>query len=316
MYNINSGWGAHFVNALHSIKPTLGKVFFVGDSSTVDIDRVKQTFKVDPDGEVRYFDDLEECLNSGSVVANRGDVILVAPGHTETMTATDITLDIAGVTVIGLGSGSLMPQIVYNNAAAELSVSADNVTLQGLRFTASVTAVAIGIEIEDGVDYTTIRNCVFDTEAAGTDEFNASIHMVNNNTGVVIEDNVFDMGIAGAVAAIHMDADTAKTVIRNNIIRGDYSTACIVGDTTASTNILIEGNLLVNGVGGDINSEPGIELLTGTTGVIRNNMIVANLATLAASIVADACLLFQNYYNEDVSSAGTGGLIGTASAND
>jgi len=87
-----------------------------------------------------------------------------------------------------------------------------------------------------------------------------------------------------------------------------------VGDTTLSTNILISDNLLIQGIGGNIGTEPGIELLTGTTGVIQNNNIVCNLSTMAASIVADQCFYFQNYYNEDVT--GTGAIIGTASAND
>jgi hypothetical protein len=84
----------------------------------------------------------------------------------------------------------------------------------------------------------------------------------------------------------------------------------------APTNILIQGNKLIQGIGGNIGTEPGIELLTGTTGVIADNYIVCNLATLAASVVADTCFLFQNYYNEDVSGAATGGIIGAASAND
>ena len=61
-------------------------------------------------------------------------------------------------------------------------------------------------------------------------------------------------------------------------------------------------------------TEPGIELLTGTTGIIANNYIATNLATIAASIVADGCWLFENYYSEVAPE--TGALIGTASAND
>ena len=38
-------------------------------------------------------------------------------------------------------------------------------------------------------------------------------------------------------------------------------------------------------------------------------------AVMVASIVADTCFLFENYYNEDVN-PGTGALIGTASADD
>lgn len=251
----------------------------------------------------------------GRCTADMGDIIIAMPGHNETITAASaIDLDVAGISLVGIGNGSNMPQIVFNHADATVAVGADNVTIQGMRFTSSITGVVVGVNIEADVDYCTIEGCLFDVDATGTDEFNHSIRMVDGNVGTLVKDNVIHMGLGGAVAAVHMDADTSYTRIVGNYVTGDYSTACIAGDTTLSTNILIGGNLLVQGVGGNIGTEPGIELLTGTTGVIQDNRIVCNLATLAASIVADQCFLFENYYNEDVT--GTGGLIGAVSAND
>jgi len=290
------------------------KVFFVGPSAAAWYGDFINVFGPDSEGGNRVFNDLDTAISDSNVVASRGDVILVLPGYSETITGTDIVVDKAGLSIIGIGQGSLMPTISHNNAVAEVSIAADNVLWKGFRHRADVTSVAIGIEIEDGVDYTAIKDCLFDVVATGTDEFTASIHMVNDNTGTVIEGNTFHMGLAAAVAAIHMDADTADTVIRKNYADGDYSTAVIVGDTTLSTGLLIEDNLLINGLASNIGTEPGIELLTGTTGIIRRNDIVCNLATKAASIVADTCFLFENHYNEDIT--GTGGLIGTASADD
>lgn len=263
----------------------------------------------------RPFADLDYAV--GKTTANNGDIIVLKPGHAETLSAADaIDIDVAGVTVLGLGTGSLRPTFTMDNAAGEITVGADNVTIENIVVNASVTAVLKGINIEDGVDYTTIRGCTFGVDAAGTDEFNHTISFENNNTGAIVENNTIDMGIGGAVAAIIFDADTDKVTIRNNVIRGDYSTANIMGDTTLSTNVLIQNNILENGIGGDLNAQPAIELLTGTYGTIANNYIVCNLATKAASVVADTCLLFENYYNEDISGSSTGGIIGTASADD
>ena len=248
------------------------------------------------------------------VTANQGDMIVLLPDHQETLGTGAVALDIAGVYVLGLGKGDHQPQFNMNHAAAEISITANDITLDNIRFSADVTTVAVAIEIEDGVDYTTIRNCKFDVVTTGTDEFTAAIHLINDNTGTVIENNYFSQGLAAAVAAIHMDADTDNTQILNNRIEGDYSTACIVGDTTLSTKLLIKGNLLMNGIPSNIGTEPGIELLTGTEAIIADNYIVCNLATKAAAIVADTALLFENYYNEDIT--GTGGLIGTVSADD
>lgn len=251
----------------------------------------------------------------GRCTANNGDIIFVKPGHAETIsTAAAIDLDVAGIALIGLGSGDDMPEIEFDNAVATVAIGADNVSVKNIRFNATVTAVAVGVNVEANVDYCTIEDCTFNVDAETTDEFEHSIRLVDGNVGCVIQRNTIHMGLGGAVAAIHLDADTAYTEIRDNYITGDYSTACIVGDTTLSTNILIKGNILVQGIGGNIGTEPGIELLTGTTGVIADNYIVCNLATKAASIVADQCFLFENYYNEDVT--GTGGLIGAVSADD
>lgn len=252
----------------------------------------------------------------GRCTANNGDIIFVKPGHAETLTGTDITVDVAGVTVQGLGTGSAMPQLSHNHADAEVSIAADNVTWAGIRHTADVTAVKVAIEIEDGADYCTVRGCVFDVVATTTDEFLVSVRTNDASNFAVIEDNDIDMGLGGAVAAISFTKDTDGTKVINNRCQGDFSTAVINGITTLSTKLLIRGNVLINGNSGGINTEPGIELVTGSTGTIADNYIVCNLATKAASVVADTCMLFQNYYNEDVSGAATGGIIGAASADD
>ena len=292
--------------------PHPGQVFWVNNSSVLAEGGI--TGSNGNDGTYRKpFSTIDYAI--GKCKANRGDVIYVMPGHSETIVeASAIDFDVAGVKIVGLGHGSKMSEIEFNHASATVAIGADNVVIENMRFNASITTVGAAIIVEDGVDYAVIRGCMFDVDTAGTDEFTDCINFVNDNSYCVVEDNVMDMGIAAAVSAVHMDADTAFISIRRNVIRGDYSTACIRGDTTLSTNVLIEDNLLVNGIGGNLGTEPAIELLTGTHGIIRRNDIVCNLATKAASIVANTCFLFENYYNEDVT--GTGGIIGTASADD
>jgi hypothetical protein len=291
-----------------------GKVFWVNNSSVLAEGGIGGS-NGNPGTYQKPFSTIDYAI--GRCTAGRGDIIMVMPGHVETITAADaILLDVAGVCVIGLGVGSLMPRIDFNNTAATVGVSADNVSIVGIHFRALISAVVVGVNVKADADGVTIENCLFSAETAGTDEFNHSIRFVDGNSRCAVKNCVIDMGIAGAVAGIHLDADTAFMRIEDNVIRGDYSTANIVGDTTLSTNILIKNNLLENGIGGDLGTEPGIELLTGTTGTIADNYIVCNLATKAASIVADTCLLFNNYYNEDISGAATGGIIGTASADD
>lgn len=297
---------------VHETHP--GKVFFVNNSGVLPPAGIAGS-----DGNagtyLRPFATIDYAV--GKCTAGRGDVIMVMPGHSEAISsASAIDLDVAGVALVGLGRGSLMPKIQFDNAAATVAVGADNVTIANIRFTASVTSVAIGVTVEDGADYCSIYDCVFDVDAEGTDEFLHSIQTNDASNNCTISGCRFDMGIAGAVAAIAFIKDTDRTTVEDCIIRGDYSTACINGTTTLSTNLLIRRNVLENGIGGNLGTEPCIELLTGTTGTIADNYCVCNLATKAASVVADTCLLFENYYNEDISGAATGGIIGAASADD
>lgn len=259
----------------------------------------------------RPFADIDYAI--GRCAAGRGDIIMVKPGHTELITAASaIDFDVSGVALIGLGIGDSMPEIQFDHANATVAVGANNCLIRGINFNASVTAVVVGVNVEANINYTTIEGCRFDVDAATTDEFNHAIRLVDGNLGSMIRGNTIHMDLGGAVAAIHLDADTAYTEILDNYITGDYSTACIVGDSTLSTNIRIGRNLLVQGIGGNIGTEPAIELLTGTTGIIHDNYIVCNVANPAASVVADTCFLFENYYTETVSTgdAASGVLIG------
>jgi hypothetical protein len=240
----------------------------------------------------------------GKCTANRGDIVLVAPGHSETISAAAaIDLDVAGVALIGMGSGNKMAQIVFSDAAASVAVGADNVSIFNMRMTASVTGITVGLDIEDGADHCAVKSCVFDVDAAGTDEFLISIRTNDASNNALIEDCRIDMGIAGAESGIAFVKDTAQTTVRDCVIRGDFSTANIKGVTTLSTNLLIEDNLLENGIGGDINAQPVIELLTGSTGTIRRNDILCDTADALAAIVADTCVLFDNKVADAIAAA-------------
>ncbi len=296
-YPYNSG-GFNVTTANSWAETHAGNVFFVDSGHASASDNSSSGMKRKP------FATLDYAI--GRCTASNDDLIVLLAGHAENITAADaIDADVAGITILGVGNGSNMPTITHTVAAGEVTIGAANVTIENVRFNASVTATLKGINVEDGVHYTTIKNCVFGVDAETTDEFNATIYFENDNTGAVIEGNVIDMGIAGAVAGVHADADTDRLTIRNNVIRGDYSTANIVGDTTLSTNILIENNLLENGIGGNLNAQPVIELLTATTGTIRNNEMVCNVASPNDAVVADTCLYFDNSYSETINGNST-----------
>jgi len=312
MLNINAGYGQALFNRM-GIAQKVGKIVVVGSSSIAHYSDYRAMFTMSSaDAQLHFVETVDAAIDK--CTANSGDTIFVLPGHSETITGTGITVDVAGLSIVGLGTGSLIPNIIHNHADAEVSISASNSTWENFRHTADVTAVKVGVEIEDAASYVTVRGCKFDVNLTGTDEFLVSVRTNDASNFAIIEDNDFNMGLGGAVAAISFTKDTEGTIVRGNTAIGDYSTANINGITTLSTNLLIENNLLVNGLTGAVGTEPGIELLTGTTGILRNNQIASNLATIDAAIVADAMMLFENYYCEAVTE--TGALIGTPSVDD
>lgn len=83
----------------------------------------------------------------GRCTANNGDHILVGPGHVESVTSNGaLALDVAGITLIGIGNGSNRPNIRFNGStSARMTVSAANITMRNFMFTGDIDAVTIAI---------------------------------------------------------------------------------------------------------------------------------------------------------------------------
>lgn len=75
--------------------------------------------------------------------ANNGDIIWVAPGHSEsyTTTGTKLTVDVAGVTIIGLGTGASRPTFTFGHTGATFAISAASAYLQNLLLVTNVDLV-------------------------------------------------------------------------------------------------------------------------------------------------------------------------------
>jgi len=79
----------------------------------------------------------------GKCTANNGDIIWIAPGHTETWTTTGAKLvaDIAGVRIIGLGQGADRPTFSFGHTGTTWTISAANVTLSNLLLVSAVDSI-------------------------------------------------------------------------------------------------------------------------------------------------------------------------------
>lgn len=149
-----------------------GKVFYVNNSSVLAStdDGVAGADSPASGTYQRPFASVDFALSQ--CVANRGDIIAVMPGHAETYstataTADELELDVAGVAIVGLGSGSLMPTFTLDTAnTVTIPVSAANMTVYNCRFVSNFLSNAIMFTLTTAKFFSLV-NCHFsDTTAA------------------------------------------------------------------------------------------------------------------------------------------------------
>lgn len=199
-----------------------GKVFVVGDSSTANIDMLKQLFVHDPDGTLRFFSTVDAAI--GACTADAGDLILIMPGHSETLDAAgDITCDVAGVKIMALGEGEERAIFTFDGSDATPSVvvSAANVTLENMVFKCNEASLNHMIDVK-GTDLS-IVNCEF-REGTATPLFFVAADTVDADSNrLAIRGCRFYCPTAGnGDAAIHIAKDMVGVRIEDCDIYGDF----------------------------------------------------------------------------------------------
>ncbi len=138
---------------------TQGRVFYVGSTAVPGGVAGVDAAGAYGDSPSAPFATLDYAI--GQCTASRGDVIVVLPGHAETVSAT-ITMDIAGVRVIGLGVGRNRPTLTPTGAIDCINVTAANCRIHNLRFVAAASVTAhINVAAAD----LTVTNCVIEQGA-------------------------------------------------------------------------------------------------------------------------------------------------------
>ncbi len=91
----------------------------------------------------------------GKCVADNGDVIMLAPNHAETITSVGgITADVAGITIIGLGSNNQRPRFLMDGAdTVTFAVSAADVTIRNCVFASGHADIATCFALSTAVGF-------------------------------------------------------------------------------------------------------------------------------------------------------------------
>ena len=206
----------------------------------------------------------------GLCTASRGDIILVAQGHAESVAgAAGCVLDIAGVTIIGIGNGALIPTITLGTAtAATISVTAANCRISGIKIISDLADVAAGITAAAGADGLVVDNCIL-SDGGAAKELVIGISLAAGCDNCRIVNNTFYTADGGGCAsAIKFVGGSDDTKIIGNMIFGDYSAAALDLATAASTRILVMDNLIRNA---DTTASFAIDCHASTTGWLARN---------------------------------------------
>lgn len=183
--------------------------------------------------------------------ANRGDRIIVLEGHSETVTgAAGIAHDVAGVSVIGLGTGSLRPAFLMDaGTTVTYAITAADAYIENLRFISGHSNVVACITTTKAGTW--INGCVFENNTTNED-FLTPIKATSTT------DNDSDRMRVTNCRWITSDADDLEFIeINANLNGGVFSDNFVVNAGTASplilcatgkilTGVLIENNKLQN----------------------------------------------------------------------
>ncbi|MEK6830164.1 MAG: NosD domain-containing protein, partial [Nanoarchaeota archaeon] len=259
-----SRWGS-VSKVLERVGP-YSKVFFVGDSDDTGFVDFVNEFPPDKDGVVRVYSSMFDSTMLANARAGRGDVIMVMPGHLESISA-DQAINVKGLKLIGLGEGDERPRIQYDSAAASISLDTGGIHLENFRLIASVTAVTLGIDVVG--DGCVVKKCSLEFDSNG-DDFAIGM-TVSGNRGTIEENEILGEDTVGPTHGIQLSSSN-YTKVRRNYIIGQFSNAGI-SDTAASQGLLIGENFISNQ---DTASSITISLTTTSRGIVYNNRMATS----------------------------------------
>lgn len=237
-------------------------------------------------------------------VSNRGDVIILMPGHTEAVTAASgINLNVNGVYIVGLGWGLNRPTINFTTAAtATIAVAANNLVLDNIQFVAGFADIVAPLTI-GAADDVVVRRCLFRASAADLN----FLHVFDTGTtdascdGLTFVDNEWFEVDAATLAFGLVDCAIDRLNISRNLIVNGAATADVAALLTIATGKnLTNARIMHNNldITGNAGSTAGIFITTDGTahsGIIAYNNIKHLDATTEILITATATFgLFEN----------------------
>lgn len=215
-----------------------GKVFWVGNNATLlsgeataadtNLNNRGGTF-------LHPFSTVDYAI--GQCAASRGDIIFVRPGYSESVTSTSTTLDVAGVSIIGMGVGANRPLFNFGVTTSTITVSANNCSIENIQVKATVDSVVAGFTVSGA-------GCRFDIESL---DGSASIEFISVFVTAATADNLQIKArhrgyAAGDAMTRYIDLVGCRDATIDVDFFGIASVAVVNMRTTACDNVKVYGS--------------------------------------------------------------------------
>lgn len=201
-----------------------GRVTFQGTAATVTASRSAQGPWGDPNFPLASVFGPNGALSLCQ--AGRGDLIIVAPNHSENL-ATGAAISIpGGVTVIGCGYGNARPKFIATDLNTFLQFNAAGVMMQNCIIDLTGVATALGLAISaSGVQLVNVRII----QATAVNQAATAIQLLAGADDFAFINSEID-GVAGACTQAILTSGASlinRFEMANSFIHGNYSAACL-----------------------------------------------------------------------------------------
>ena len=280
-FNVNGGWGRIAADSIFSNSPKAGNRFLVIASTNANWDKYTSMLPANPAGPVAVHATLQAAIDA--CTDSQDDVIYVADGHTETVTAAGgLDVNKIGVSIVGLGKGNRRPTINFTTATtADMDVDAEGVSFENLIFDLTGVDALVG-PIDVNAANASFKKCLFRTADA---DGQAVVGIVTdaNADGLLVQDcyavGSTDAGTTSFIRIVGGD----EIVIKDNIIEGAFriTSGGIEATTTAPGYLVVQGNVIRNLTAA---STRAMNFVSGTRALIVNNRLAVRSGTTPISV--------------------------------
>lgn len=239
---------------------TTGNIFFVDSGSSSGADSTG--YGLNPDAPF-----LTLAYAIAACTTANGDMIFLMPGHAEAPVAT-ITVNKAGLTIVGIGNGQNRPMITAAHTIASddvLDITSDDVTIKNIYI------------------------------AAGTNSAGNSFQLNVNADDFTIEDSVIEMGAKNLVGCT-LVGGKSRTKFKNVTFRGTAANPDCAIDLEGSgkhNNLVVE-NCFFNFDGSAGLDEAGIRSSKLETGILIKDCVFIGMDATALDFNSSATGLVMN----------------------